>query len=150
VPIPPDAVGTSTAPLEVTVERSRLRLFAKATGQRDPLWTDVDVAQAEGHPDLPVPPTFLFGLELERPEPFGWLTDLGIDMATVLHGEQRFVYHRLAHAGDTLMTASTITGVTSKKGGALELVDRRSEVTRNGEPVATLEQRIVVRNEVPA
>jgi len=146
VALPPDAVGTCTQPLDVTVERSRLRLFAKATGQSDPLWTDVEVARAQGHPDLPIPPTFLFGLELERPDPFAWMTDLGVDMANVLHGEQRFAYHCLAHAGDTLTTTSTITDVTTKKRGALELITRRSVVTRGADPVATLEQLIVVRH----
>jgi len=146
VAVPPDAVGTSTDPVEMTVERGRLRLFAKATGQHDPLWTDVEVARAQGHPDLPVPPTFLFGLELERPDPFVWITDLGVDMANVLHGTQRFVYHSLAHAGDTLSAVSTITDVSSKKGGSLELIERRSVVTRGEVPVATLEQTIVVRH----
>jgi acyl dehydratase len=146
VAVPPDAVGTRTPPLEVTVERGRLRLFAKATGQRDPLYTDLEVARAQGHADLPVPPTYLFGLELERPDPFAWLTDHGIDLNRVLHGTQRFVYHAQAYAGDTLTTASEITGVTSKKGGALELVERRSVVTRGGQPVATLEQTVVVKH----
>lgn len=149
MPISPEAVGTTTEPLDVTVERGRLRLFAKATGQGDPLWTDLDVARGQGYPDLPVPPTYLFGLELERPDPFGWLSDMGVDLNAVLHGEQRFVYHRVAHAGDTLRTVSTITDVTSKKGGALEIVARRSDVTRDGEPVATLDQTLVVRNEAP-
>jgi acyl dehydratase len=138
-------VGTTVAPLEVLVERGRLRLFAKATGQRDPLYTDVDVARAQGHPDLPVPPTFLFGLQLERPEPFGWLTDLGVEMNHVLHGTQRFVYHSPAYAGDTLTFAASITGVTSKKGGAMDLIDLRTVVSRGEEPIATLEQTTVVR-----
>jgi acyl dehydratase len=150
VAIAPTAVGSTTAPVTVTVERGRLRLFAKAIGQTDPVYVDVDVARAAGHPDLPVPPTYLFGLELERPDPFRWVRDLGVDMDTVLHGTQAFSYHAMTYAGDELTVQSTITGVHSKKGGALELVDRRSEVTRSGELVAVLEQTIVVRNAVAA
>lgn len=142
--VPARAIGLASEPLDVEVERGRLRLFAKATGQRDPLYTEVEVARAQGHPDLPVPPTFLFGLELERPEPFGWLTELGIDLAHVLHGTQSFAYHSMAYAGETLTTRSVITGVTDKK--SLTLVDRRSEVSRGEQPVATLEQTIVVRD----
>ena len=37
----------------------RLRFFAEATGQLDPVYTDVTVAMAAGHPALPLPPTFL-------------------------------------------------------------------------------------------
>ncbi len=148
--IPSTVVGTSTPPLTTVIERGRLRLFAKATGQTDPVYVDVDAARELGHPDLPVPPTFLFGLELEQPDPFGWIRDLGVDMDHVLHGEQSFSYTAMAYAGDELTVTSTITDVQSKKGGALELVGRRSEVLRDGQPIAVLAQTIVVRNAVAA
>ena len=48
---------------------------------------------AAGHRDLPVPPTFLFGLELEAPDPFGWLAGSASTCGSVLHGEQSFTYH---------------------------------------------------------
>jgi acyl dehydratase len=150
VPIPPSAVGSSSPPVTTTVERGRLRLFAKAIGSTDPVYVDVDAARAAGHRDLPVPPTFLFGIELEQPEPFGWMQDIGIDLNTVLHGGQSFRYDAMAYAGDELTVRSTITGVQSKKGGALELIDRRSEVTRDGVRIATLDQTVVVRHAVAA
>jgi acyl dehydratase len=146
VPVSPAAVGSSTPPVTHVVELGALRLFAKATGQRDPLYLDPSVARAQGHPDVPVPPTYLFGLELAQPDPFAWITDLGVDMSAVLHGTQSFEYAAQAYAGDTLTAQSTITGVRSKKDGALELVDRRTEVTRDGALVAVLEQTIVIRN----
>ena len=130
--------------MSVTVDRSRLRRFAKATGQTDPLYLDVEVARAQGHPDLPVPPTYLFGLELEQPDPFSWITGLGIDMNDVLHGTQAFDYEQVAHAGDTLTVQSTVTGVQEKKGGAMQLIDRSTVVTRGEEQIATLTQTIVV------
>ena len=144
--IPTSSVGTSTPPVTVTVERGRLQLFAKATGQTDPVFTEVGTAHARGLPDLPVPPTFLFGLELTRPDPFEWITDLGIDMRTVLHGSQSFHYGTPVYAGDTLTARSTITDVYVRKGGALEFLERRTDVTRDGEPVAMLQQTLVVRN----
>ena len=150
MPIPLSVIGTTSAPVTVVIERGRLRLFAKATGQTDPTYLDLDAARAADHPDLPVPPTFLFGLELEQPDPFAWLGALGVDLNAVLHGGQAFSYAAMAYAGDTLTVTSTITDVRSKKGGELELVDRRSEVTRDGAVVAVLEQTVVVRNAVAA
>jgi acyl dehydratase len=148
VAIPPTAVGTTLPPLTVTVERGRLQLFAKATGQTDPLYVDPGAARAQGHRDLPVPPTYLFGLELEQPDPFGWMTSLGVDLNAVLHGSQSFRYDQLAYAGDTLTFSSTITDTYSKKGGALDFIDRRVEVTRDGRPIATLLQTTVIKNTV--
>ena len=146
--IPPSAIGTSTPPVTVTIERGRLRLFAKATGQLDPGYIDVDTARAQGHPDLPVPPTYLFGLELDQPDPFRGLTELGADLNEVLHGTQSFSYDALAYAGDTVTVQSTVTDVYAKK--ALELIERRSVVTRDGQLVATLDQTIVIRKVVAA
>ncbi|MDP9101194.1 MAG: MaoC family dehydratase N-terminal domain-containing protein [Actinomycetota bacterium] len=144
--IPASVVGSTTLPVTVTVERGRLALFAKATGQHDKVYTDVTYAQAEGHRDLPVPPTFLFGLELEQPDPFAWIADLGVDLNHVLHGSQSFEYEQLAYAGDTLTAQSTVTDLYSKKGGALEFLERQTTVTRDDQKVATLTQVLVVRN----
>lgn len=141
------AIGTELRPVTVDIERGRLRAFAKATGQDDPIYSELTAAQEAGHPDLPVPVTFLFGLELEDPDPFGYLTNLGIDLRHVLHGEQRFDYHRVAHAGETLMARSRIDDIYSKRGGALEFVVKRTAVTASdGRPVADLTSVIVVRN----
>lgn len=141
------AIGTELEPVAVDIERGRLRAFARATGQNDPVYSDLAAAQAAGHPDLPVPPTFLFSLELELPEPFAYMVDLGIDLRRVLHGEQRFEYHRVAHAGETLTAQSRIEDIYAKRGGALEFIVKRTAVTdAQGGPVADLTSVIVVRN----
>ena len=94
-----------------------------------------------------MPPTFLFGIELERPDPFDWLAGVGVDLRRVLHGEQSFTYHSQAVAGDVLTATPRIANVYSKKGGALEFIEKTSTVTReNGELVAELNSVIVVRN----
>lgn len=139
-------IGSTREGGTLLITRSRLRLFAKATGQTDPLFIDVETARAAGHPDLPVPPTFFFSVDLERPDPFGYLDALGIDLRTVLHGEQRFDYHRTAHAGDVLSTSSTVTDVYSKKNGALQfMVTTTSVVDRDGRAVATMTNTLVAR-----
>jgi acyl dehydratase len=139
-------IGRATPPTVVAVERGRIRLFAEAIGERDPIFTDPDAARVAGHPDLPVPPTLLYGLHLDGPDPFRWMTDLGIDLRFVLHASQRFDYHGTAYAGDELVFAPTVTDVYAKRGGALEFVVRTIEVTRGAEPIATLTETIVVRH----
>ncbi|WP_370617701.1 MaoC family dehydratase N-terminal domain-containing protein [Mumia sp. Pv 4-285] len=138
-------IGTRVPEHTAEVERGRLRFFAKATGQRDPVYSDVEQARAAGHPDLPVPPTFLFCLNMETPEPFALYTTLGIDPRTILHGEQAFDYHAMAYAGDVLSFATHVSDVYSKKGGALQFLVRTTEVTRDGEPIATLRSTAVIR-----
>jgi acyl dehydratase len=135
-------------PLVVTAGRGRLAFFATATGQTDPVYTDLDAAKAVGHPDLPIPPSFYFSLELERPGPFEWLTALGIDLGRILHGEQSFTYHAMAHAGDSLTLRSRIVDVAAKKQGALELLTKQTSVTRDEQPIADVTTVIAVLNPV--
>ncbi|MEU8798528.1 MaoC family dehydratase N-terminal domain-containing protein [Spirillospora sp. NPDC048819] len=140
-----DSAGLSTPPSTVEVERGRLRLFAKAIGETDPVYTDLGAAGRAGHRDLPVPPTFLFCLEMERPDPFVFLAEAGVDLNRVLHGEQSFTYHALCHAGDTLTFESRITDDYERKGGALRFLVRQTRVTREDEPIADLGSVIVVQ-----
>lgn len=148
----PDIVGTEHPPLTVEVERGRLRAFAHAIGETNPVYLDVGAARAAGHPDLPVPPTFLFGLGLGGgPDDFGWLAELGVDLRHVLHGEQSFAYAQVAHAGDTLVLRPRIVDVFSKRGGALQFLVRETTVRRPDEtPVADLRMTLVVRSPAAA
>lgn len=147
MPVDQSVIGKEYPPITVTIDAGRLTFFAKAIGETNPVFTDVAAAKAAGHRDLPVPPTFLFGIELEQPDPFEWLAALGVDMRRVLHGEQSFTYHSTAHAGDVLTSAPSVGNVYSKKGGALEFIEKSSKVTRpDGELVAELTTVIVVRN----
>ena len=142
-------IGQESPAQTLLVTRSRLRAFARATGQTDPRYTDVGAARQAGHRDLPVPPTFLFSIELEAPDPFQSLTSLGVDLRTVLHGEQEFRYHRMAHAGDELTARARFTDVYAKKGGALQFLVKETTVTdQHGALVATLGSTTVVRTAV--
>jgi acyl dehydratase len=140
-------IGHVEPAFEVLVEKGRLRFFAKATGQTDPVYTDDEVALAAGHPALPVPPTFLFCLEMEAPDPAAIRNLLGMDYRRLLHGEQGFVYERMAYAGDVLRFEQSIEDIYDKKNGALEFVVRQTRVTnQRGESVAQLRTVSVLRN----
>jgi hypothetical protein len=147
--IDPSYAGTRHPRFDAEVERGRLRSFAAAVGLDEAVFHDVDAARAAGHPDLPVPPTFLFGLELEHSQ--GTLAAMGVEMARVLHIEQGFVYHSTAHAGDRLTFAPVLVSVRAHRGARLQLLATETAVTRrDGTPVADLRQVLAVREEPAA
>ncbi|MFQ6397224.1 MaoC family dehydratase N-terminal domain-containing protein [Nocardia sp. KC 131] len=147
MPLDPSVIGKQLPPSTLAVDAGRLRFFATAIGETNPIFTDLAAARAAGYANLPVPPTFLFGIELETPGSFGWLAELGVDLRRVLHGEQSFTYHSTAVAGDVLTSTPTIGKVYSKKGGALDFLEKTSRITRaDGELVAELKSVLVVRN----
>ena len=140
-------IGHRFPALEVVVEEGRLRQFAKAIGETRAEYTDASAARRLGWPTIPVPPTMLFGLEMEQPNPWGYLETVGVDIATVLHGEQSFTFHKQAWAGELLTFDVTISDIYAKRGGSLQFLVKDSSVTNQaGELVADLRSVIVVRH----
>lgn len=149
MPLDRDAALDHRLPVvHAQVERGALRFFAAATGETRPEYVDLGAARAAGHRDLPVPPTYLFSLELQAPDPLGFLDELGIDLRGVLHGEQWFEYLRPACAGDSLTLRPRLVDVVDKKGGALQLLTKETTVTDDatGELVARLGSVLVLRS----
>jgi acyl dehydratase len=139
-------IGKKLPPFRTKAEAGQLRFFAKATAETNPVYFDEAAARDAGHSGLPLPPTFLFSLEFEQPDK-SWRDEMGIQISRILHGEQSFVYHRLAYAGDTLHFESHIADIYDKKDGALSFVVRETRVAnQNGEHVADLRSVLVHRN----
>lgn len=140
-------IGLELEPTTVEVEKGRLRFFAKATGQDDPVYLDEDAARAAGYRSLPAPPTFLFSLEFEGREPFKLFNRLGVDLNRVLHGEQEFEYLSPICAGDTITVRQKVLDITEKKGGALDIIVARTIATnQNGDVVIRATKTAIVRN----
>lgn len=141
------ALRHKIAPMPFEVERGRLRFFAETIGLTDPIYVDLDAARRAGHRDLPVPPTFLSNsLELELPNPLGWLAELGGDLTKTTHAEQSFTYHAMAYAGDELVLRRKIVDVYTKKGGALEFVVKQTDVIRGDEILAEIRFVIALKH----
>lgn len=140
-------IGYTLKPSVLSIDRTRLQFFAKAIGEKDPVYVDPAAARAAGYADLPVPPTFLFAAELDSGATDQLLVDLGIPLAKLLHGEQSFRYRQPICAGDTVTVQSTITDIYDKKGGKLEFAVKESRVTnQQGDLVAELRTVLVVRH----
>jgi acyl dehydratase len=129
------------------IERSRLRFFAKATGETRLEYTDIAAARAAGYADLPAPPTFLMAAELDSGVSDQLLKDLQIPLANLLHGEQSFAYHKPVCAGDTVTVRSVISDIYDKKNGALEFVVKSARaVNQRDELVAEFKSVLVCRH----
>ena len=140
-------IGSQSKPFDADVEKGRLRLFAKAIGETDPIYFDEAAAQEAGHASILMPPTFLFCLEMESPDPYAWFREIGIPLPRALHGGQSFKYDRPAYAGDVMTFNSEIADIYDKKNGALEFVIQDVFVTnQHGDSVASFRRSIAIRN----
>lgn len=127
---------------ELPIERGKVREFALAVGEDNPIFFDVDTARAQGLPDIVAPPTFtvtqIWQISREqREEQLG----ANLDYERVLHGEQEFEYQRLPFAGEILRATMRISKDFSKegkRGGEMRFVTYESRfVDVQGEDVLT-------------
>ncbi|GAA5317556.1 MAG: MaoC family dehydratase N-terminal domain-containing protein [Candidatus Pelagadaptatus aseana] len=140
-------IGHEFPSFSVDIEKGRLKFFAKAIGETNPVYTDEEAARAAGFKALPAPPTFMMSVDLDAPEFLPMLSLLEMDLGRVLHGAQDFEYIGQIYAGDTITQTSKILDMFDKKGGALEFIVLESAYTnQDGELVGKAQQTIVYRN----
>ncbi|HLS81272.1 MAG TPA: MaoC family dehydratase N-terminal domain-containing protein [Steroidobacter sp.] len=137
-------VGFRSPEHQVDVERGRLRFFAKAIGETNPVYLDEEAARAAGFAALPAPPTYPFSLELDQPRPFAMLEALGVRLERVLHGTQRFKYHKPICAGDRITLQAEVQEIFEKKGMQF-IVIRTNAVNQHGETAVEMTKTVVVR-----
>ena len=141
-------VGKEMPPFVVTVERGKIKEFARAIGDLNPLYLDDRVGQASEFGDIIAPPTFLTTFRDESADTSALLRELGTDISRVLHGEQEFEIHRPLRPGETFLCRSRVLDVYEKTGksGPMAFVVREMVVTdKTDEIVATARHVTVVR-----
>ena len=133
-----------TPPYEVG--REKIREFALAIGDDNPVYHDQEAAKALGYPDVIAPPTFPVLLSHLASRQLLADPALGVRYDRVVHGEQRFAYTRPVRPGDRLVAVLTVDNI--RQGGGHDILSVRSEVsTVDGEPVVTVYSTTVVRGE---
>jgi acyl dehydratase len=138
-------VGRKYPPTPVyEVGREKIREFADAIGDPNPVYRDPAAARALGHPDVIAPPTFPIVLSMRAGAQVVLDPDLGLDYSRVVHGEQRFVYTRPVRAGDRLTVTVSVESIRSAAGNDL-LTTRGDIATVDGEPVLTAYSTLVAR-----
>lgn len=130
----------------VRVERDAVRRFADAIGATDDVHHDSAAARAAGHRDILAPPTYLFGVDLERGDVLRRLADAGADPASCLHVSQEFGYDSSVCAGDTLLLSPSFAVPSLPGRGPRQFVARETVVRRpDGGRVAWLRQVVAVQ-----
>jgi acyl dehydratase len=132
----------ATEPYEVG--REKIREFADAIGDGNPVYRDPEAAKAFGHPDVIAPPTFPFVFTMEANTQIVHDPALGLDYSKVVHGGQRFVYSRPVRAGDRLVVVVSVENIRSAAGNDL-LTTKGIVSTDDGEHVLTVYGTLVAR-----
>ncbi|WP_217549088.1 MaoC family dehydratase N-terminal domain-containing protein [Streptomyces sp. GbtcB6] len=138
-------VGRTYPPTEpYEVGREKIREFAEAVGDANPVYTDAEAAKALGYSDVIAPPTFVFSITFRAAGQVVEDPQLGLDYSRVVHGDQKFAYRRPVRAGDRLTVTSTIEAIKSLAGN--DVIDIRGNVhDEAGELVVSALTKLVAR-----
>ena len=108
------AMGKSYAPGTYVACREKIREYAVAVGETNPLHLDVEHAREAGYRDVVAPPMFCvvycgsaLGAVMFDPE-------VGIDFARLVHGGQEFRWGPLVVAGDEIETTVTVKDISAR------------------------------------
>lgn len=135
-------VGKEYPGLTYEVGREKIREFAQAVGETNPIYHDPEAAKAAGHPEQVAPLTFPTVLHLRSGPQVVMDPELGLDYSLVVHGTQEFEYRRPIVAGDVLTATPRIADITSK--GSHEFLTIENTMTAPGGEVVCIARATLI------
>jgi len=131
-----DAIGKRYEPVTYAVGREKIREYASAVGETNPLHFDLDAARAAGYDDLVAPPMFAVVYAARAVGPGIFDPEVGINFAMMVHAGQEFVWGPVVVGGDEITTTATVKDISDRGGMAFFVFESESDNQR-GERVCT-------------
>jgi acyl dehydratase len=125
-----EAIGKRYEPSNYAVGREKIREYAAAVGETNPLHFDVEAARAAGYDDLVAPPMFavVYGARSVIPAIFD--PQVGINFAMMVHAGQEFVWGPVVVAGDEITTTASVKDIAERGGMNFYVFETVSENQR--------------------
>jgi acyl dehydratase len=116
VPVNTSAVGKRYPPAVYAVGREKVKEYAAAVGETNPLHLDVGAARTAGHDDVVAPPMFAVVYQAPAVMPGIFDPEVGINFAMMVHSGQDFRWERVVVAGEELTSEASVTSIEEKGG----------------------------------
>jgi acyl dehydratase len=129
-------VGKTYPPVTYAVGREKIKEYARAGGETNPLHLDHEVARGAGHADVVAPPMFAVvyaGAAMTAPL---YDPEQGIDFPHLVHGAQEIRGGPLVIAGDEIETRTEVKSISQRAGMGFFVFETVS-VNQRGETVCT-------------
>jgi acyl dehydratase len=109
-------VGKTYPPTLYAVGREKIKEYARAVGETNPLHLDHEAARAAGYADVVAPPMFAVVYCSAAMGPAYFDPELGIDFPRLVHGGQEFKWGPPVVAGDEITTTVSVKSVEERAG----------------------------------
>ena len=116
MPVNTQAVGKTYEPVVYAVGREKIKEYAHAVGETNPVHLDVKAARAAGYADVVAPP--MFAVVYSSPAVAVPMLDpeLEINFAMLVHGGQEFNWGPLVVAEDEITTIASVKDISERAG----------------------------------
>ena len=116
MPVNVKAVGKSYQPVVYAVGREKVREYARAVGETNPVYLDVEAARAAGYADVVAPPMFAVVYSAPAVGPLIFDPEIELNFAMMVHGGQEFVWGSPVVAGDEISTRASVKDISERDG----------------------------------
>ena len=144
-------LGQSFAPFMIEVERCKIHELALAIGDENPIYHSREAALAAEYRDVPISPTtptiFSFWGNIKL---WDQLSEVGMNVMRILHGEEEYQYQAPIYPGDVLTGVTTIVeGKTrrGKDGTSMDIVTTETRYTNQQEEIVLLARTMLIVRE---
>jgi acyl dehydratase len=129
-----DAVGNTFPPSVYAVGREKVREYALAVGETDPVHLDAQAAREAGYADVVAPPMFAAVYSTPAVAMAVFDQEVAMNFAMEVHGAQEFRWGPLVIAGDEITTRASVKDIYENDAGAFYVFETVS-VNQGGETV---------------
>lgn len=116
MPVDASAQGKTYPAYEYEVGKEKIREFAHAVGEENPVYFDRDAARTAGFRDVPAPPMFAVVYSAGAMGPAILDPEVGINLAAMVHGGQDFSWGEPVCSGDTITTTAEVKDISERDG----------------------------------
>ena len=116
MPIETKAVGKTFPATTYAVGREKVKEYALAVGDTNPIHLDHEAARSAGYADVVAPPMFAVVFKASAMAPAIFDADVGMNFALMVHGGQEFRWGPLVVAGDEIETTVRVASVEERAG----------------------------------
>jgi len=116
MPVNTQAIGKTYDPVEYAVGREKIREYARAVGETNPVHLDLEAARAAGYGDLVAPPMFAVVYSAPAVGPPIFDPEIELNFAMMVHGGQECVGGPAVVAGDEISTVASVKDISERDG----------------------------------
>lgn len=137
-------IGKESEPTTLEIDKTSVRMFARAVGYTDPVYYDEEAAKAAGYRSLPAPPGYL-GTPVYDPNRRGarpqQMMEPSRPLKRMLNGGTDVEYLADICAGDVLTSSSAVSSIEERQGRLGEMLITTTKTTyrnQDGKVVAIM------------